>query len=142
VLIERIGELATELESVASRADSFAEAVVETSVEAVMRTRSDREITNIFTTAPNRQVHEILEGPNPKVAQIVDRFLEPILAKGRKSGELRDDVSREQVVSWVRAVYSAFILRASVDREEVRSMMRAFLLASLARDPRRFVDMD
>jgi AcrR family transcriptional regulator len=131
VLIERIGEIAAALGSVAAAAQSFSEAVVETSVEAVMMTRSDQEITNIFTTAPNRQVHQVLEGPNPEVARIVGEFLEPILQKGVDSGDLRADVSHELIVDWVRAVYSAFILRETVDRDAVRTMMRAFLLSSL-----------
>jgi hypothetical protein len=74
----------------------------------------------------------VLEGHNPEVAQIVAHFLAPILARGRASGELREDVTDEQIVSWIRAVYSAFILREEVDRDHIREMMATFLLPSLS----------
>jgi AcrR family transcriptional regulator len=131
VLVERIREIGQELKSAATGAGSFSEALVATSVEAIMYARSDREITNIFSTAPNRQVHEVLEGPNPEVASVVAGLLGPVLEMGRSSGELRDDVPEELIVSWVRAVYTAFILRDEVDRAEVETMIRAFLLPSL-----------
>ena len=133
VLTERIREIGEELASAAGKAKSFPDALVETSVEAIMFSRSDREITNIFATAPNRQVHQVLEGPNPEVAGVVGALLRPVLERGRASGELRDDVSEEQIVEWIRAVYTAFILREEVEREEVEIMIRDFLLPSLRR---------
>lgn len=132
VLVARIREIGEALTDAADRAGSFSEALVGTSVEAIMFSRSDREITNIFATAPNRQVHQVLEGPNPEVEQVVAQVLQPVLEMGRESGELRDDVSEQQVVDWVRAVYTALILRDEVERAEVEAMVRTFLLPSLS----------
>jgi AcrR family transcriptional regulator len=131
VLVERIREIGEELKAAAGKAGSFSDALAETSVEAIMYARSDREITNIFATAPNRQVHEVLEGPNPEVASVVAGLLRPVLEMGRASGELRDDVSEEMIVNWIRAVYTALILREEVERDEVERTIRAFLLPSL-----------
>ena len=131
VLTARLGEIAESLASGAADAASFAEAVVQISTDAVMVTRGDPEIRNIFVTARNRRVNDVLEGYNPAVAAITDRFLEPMLERGRASGELRQDVSRAQIGGWIRAVYTAFVLRQEVSRDEVASMMESFLLPSL-----------
>jgi AcrR family transcriptional regulator len=131
VLITRLREIAAQVRSVADNAVSFADAVVETSVAAVLTTRDDPEVANIFTTAPNRQVHQVLEGSNATVAQITAHFLEPMLAHGRRSRELRDDVELEQIIAWIRAVYTAFVVREDADEHEIREMMQTFLLPSL-----------
>lgn len=131
VLTARLREIAEQVRSVADRARSFEEAVVETSVAAVMTTRRDPEVANIFATAPGRQVHQILEGENGPMAEITAHFLEPMLAHGIRSGELRADVEPAQIVAWIRAVYSAFVVREDADEDEVRVMLRTFLLPSL-----------
>jgi len=135
VLITRLEELADQVRTVAEQAATFAEAVVETSVAAVMTTREDPEVANIFDTAANRHIHEVLEGSNAAMAQITARFLEPMLQRGRDSGELRDDVEPAQIAAWIRAVYSAFVLREKLDIDELREAMTAFLLPSLTRPP-------
>jgi AcrR family transcriptional regulator len=131
VLVQRVRHIARQLELIATSAPSFREAVVETSVEAIMLTRRDREITNIFATAPNLRVHEILEGPHAEVRKIVGEFLQPILGLGQSSGQLRDDVGHDLITDWFRAVYTSYILRENLDIDEVRTMMREFLLPSL-----------
>jgi hypothetical protein len=65
------------------------------------------------------------------MAEITAHFLEPMLARGVRSGELRDDVGPEQIVAWIRAVYTAFVVREDADEDEVRVMLRTFLLPSL-----------
>lgn len=134
VLAQRLSEISEGLAPIAHRADSFADAVVETSVAAIRATRADREITNIFAAASNRRVLQVLEGPHPFVEKISASFLQPVFDRGIASGELRSDVSQDMMVSWVRAVYSAYIVREDVDIEEVRTMMRAFLVPALRAD--------
>ncbi|MHB8695055.1 MAG: TetR/AcrR family transcriptional regulator [Solirubrobacteraceae bacterium] len=131
VLVARLREIAEQVRSVADGAGSFEEAVVETSVAAVLTTRNDPEVANITATAPNRQVHEILEGRNDAVAEITEHFLEPMLEHGRRSGELRADVDTRQIVAWIRTVYSALMVREDADEDEVRSLVRTFLMPSL-----------
>lgn len=132
VLAQRLKEISEGLAPIADSAASFAEAVVETSVEAIRVTRADREITNIFATASNRRVHQVIEGPHPEMEKISAAFLEPVFRRGVASGELRSDVSQEQMINWVRAVYSGYIMREDVDVDEVRTMMREFLVPALS----------
>ena len=131
VLTQRLSEISESLAPIVDRAVSFDDAVVEISVEAIRATRGDKEITNIFAAASNRRVLQVLEGPHPFVEKISASFLQPVFERGIASGELRSDVSQDMMVRWVRAIYSAYIVREDVDIEEVRAMMRAFLLPAL-----------
>lgn len=131
VLIARLRELADRVRTVAEHAASFEEAVVETSVAAIVTTRDDPEVANIFATAPNRQVHQVLERSDNPVAELAQQFMEPMLEHGRRSGELRADATPAQIVAWIRAVYTAFLVRDNADEAEIRNLLRTFLLPAL-----------
>jgi hypothetical protein len=98
-------------------------------------THDDPEVANIFATAPNRGIHELLEGSNQAVAEITAHYLEPMLEQGRRGGELRTDVTSDQIVAWIRGGYAAFSARLHVEEEDVRTMMRLFLVPSLPSTP-------
>jgi AcrR family transcriptional regulator len=133
VIVDRIRAIVDRLVKIVAESSSFAEAVVETSVRGIELTRTDRELTNIFATTPYRQVHQIMEGPNPAVVLLVTEFLQPIIKLGVAENLLRPDITEELLVGWFRAVYSGFIYREEVDSEEIRTLMRTFLLPSLLR---------
>lgn len=131
VIATRIRAIVDKLVKAAEAASSFADAVVETAVMGIELTRTDRELVNIFATTPYRQVHQIMEGPNPAVTTLVTEFLQPIIKLGTADGVLRADVTEELLVGWFRAVYSGFIYRDEVDSDEIRTLMRTFLVPSL-----------
>jgi AcrR family transcriptional regulator len=131
VIAVRIRAIVSKLVKAATEAATFAEAVVETSIMGIELTRTDRELTNIFATTPYKQVHQIMEGPNPAVALLVSEFLQPLIKLGTAEALLRPDVTEELLVGWFRAVYSGFIYREDVDSEEIRILMRTFFLPSL-----------
>jgi len=131
VIADRVRSIVGKLLRVVEEAPSFTDAVVEASVLGIELTRTDRELANIFATTPYKQVHQIMEGPNPVVAQLVSEFLRPIMKLGVEEGLLRDDVDEQLLVGWFRAVYSGFIYREELDFDEVRTLMRTFMVPSL-----------
>jgi AcrR family transcriptional regulator len=131
VIAARVRVIVDKLIKVVAQASSFAEAVVEASVLGIELTRTDRELANIFATTPYRQVHQIMEGPNPAIVVLVTEFLRPVIRLGTTEGVLRSDITEELLVGWFRAVYSGFIYREEVDLAEIRALMRTFLLPSL-----------
>jgi AcrR family transcriptional regulator len=131
VIALRIRAIVGKLVKAATEATTFAEAVVETSIMGIELTRTDRELTNIFATTPYKQVHQVMEGPNPVVALLVSEFLQPLIRLGTAEALLRPDVNEAPLVGWFRAVYSGFIYREDVDTHEIRVLMRTFFLPSL-----------
>jgi AcrR family transcriptional regulator len=134
VLVARIKEIAEELAP--ERAESFATALVETSVAAVDRARNDHELMNIVTTGPMERVQAIVTGPNAEIHQVVGDLLGPILDHGAATGQLRTDRSREEIIDWVRIVYLALITQGGLDPEAERRVVANFLLPSLMFAPR------
>src|SRR5581483_2710740 len=65
VIADRVRSIVGKLLRVVEEAPSFTDAVVEASVLGIELTRTDRELANIFATTPYKQVHQIMEGPNP-----------------------------------------------------------------------------
>ena len=129
VLVARIKEIAEELKP--TGAESFASALVETSVAAVNRARNDHELMNIVTTGPMERVQAIVTGPNAEIHKVVGDLLGPILDHGAETGQLRADQSREDVIDWVRIVYLALITQTGLSAEAERRVVANFLLPSL-----------
>lgn len=129
VLVARIKEIADELTPMG--AESFADALIETSVAAVGRAREDHELMNIVKTGPMERVQAIVTGPNAETHKVVGDLLGPILDHGALSGQLRADQSREDVIDWVRIVYLALIMQNGLAPEAERRVVARFLLPSL-----------
>ena len=129
VLVARIKEIADELTP--TGADSFADALVTTSVAAVNRARNDHELMNIVRTGPMDRVQAIVTGPHAEIHKVVGDLLGPILDHGAATGQLRTDQSREDVIDWIRIVYLALITQNGLEPEAERRVVANFLLPSL-----------
>jgi len=131
VLVARIKEIAEDLKPLAAEGMSFPDAMVETSVAAIQRARSDHELMNIFTTGPNDRVQEVVTGPYPEIHDIVVDLLGPILERGAESGMLRTDKTRDEIIDWIRAVYLSLITQPAMAPQNERAMVADFLLPSI-----------
>jgi hypothetical protein len=65
------------------------------------------------------------------VRDYVVEFYAELFARGRATGELRDDVSDEQMADWIRGIILMVILREDLTTHEQRAMIESFLLHSL-----------
>jgi AcrR family transcriptional regulator len=131
VLIRRIKEIAEDLEPLGAEADSFDDALIETSVAAIERARNDPELMNIFTTGPSDRVQDVVTGSYPEIHDIVANLLGPILDRGEKAGMLRTDKTREEIVDWIRIVYLFLINQPTVVSARQRELVAGFLLPSI-----------
>jgi AcrR family transcriptional regulator len=131
VLVARIKEIAEDLKPLAAERMSFAEAMVETSVAAIDRARSDRELMNIFTTGPNDRIQEVVAGPYPEIHDIVAELLGPLLDRAAESNLLRTDKTRDDIIDWIRVVYLFLIAQPDTGPRKERSIVADFLLPSI-----------
>jgi len=131
VLVQRIKEIAEELKPLAPEGMSFADAIVETSVAAIQRARSDRELMNMFATGPNDRVQGVVIGPYPEIHDIVVDLLGPILDRGAESSMLRTDKTRDEIIDWIRAVYLSLITQPAGAPQNERAVVADFLLPSI-----------
>ncbi len=131
-IVERIGELAGGLAAGLDGYDTFAEAMVESSLATIEAARHDSELHWLFENTNGIRLHHVMAGPNAPVAGLVEEFWRPWFARARRRGELRDDVGDADLVEWIRGVYLMLILRDDVDADREREILQRFLLPSLS----------
>jgi AcrR family transcriptional regulator len=131
VLVARIKEIAEDLKPLAREGRSFVDAFVETSVAAIQRARSDRELMNIFTTGPSDRVRDVVTGPFPEIHDIVVDLLGPILEHGLETNVLRTDKTTDELIDWIRVVYLSVIIQPNAVAQNERDVVADFLLPSI-----------
>lgn len=130
VVALRIEEIAQQL-TAAPEQPTVVDAIVETSVASVDLARNDPELANLVETATSLRLFEIIAGPYPAIHEVVARLFRPLFAKARRTGELRSDVSDDDLVDWIRTVYLSLILRTDLDARAVRHAVGTFLVPSM-----------
>ena len=135
VVVLRIEEMSDELRAVLEGQPTFVDAIVETSLASVELARKDPELTNLVETATTIRLFEIIAGPFPAIHEAVARLFRPLFAQARRAGELRADVSDDELVDWVRTVYLSLILRSDLDADAIRRVVRTFLVPSMTCSP-------
>lgn len=135
VVVLRIEEMSDELRGILEKQPTFVDAIVETSLASVELARKDPELTNLVETATTIRLFEIIAGPLPAIHESVARLFRPLFETARRSGELRADVSDDELVDWLRTVYLSLILRADLDADAIRRVVRIFLVPSVTCSP-------
>ena len=131
-IVERIREMAADLAEDLDGYETFAEAMVESSLATIEAARHDEELHRLFENTSGIRLHHVLAGPNAPVADLVKEFWRPWFDQARRDGELRSDVSDDELVEWIRSVYLMLILRDDVDVDREREILQRFLLPSLS----------
>jgi AcrR family transcriptional regulator len=135
VIMQRLTELAEGWREILVAQRSVAQALVETSLAIVETVRHDPELRALFETTTGTRLIRLLAGPQPAVRGYVIEFYAELFARGRASGELRDDVTDEQLADWIRGIILMLILREDLTPHEERRMIESFLLPSLGALP-------
>jgi AcrR family transcriptional regulator len=139
VLVQRIKEIAEDLTPSGDENTPFTDAFIQTSAAAITKARSDHELMNIVATGPIDRVQDIVTGPHAEVHDVVAHLLETILDRGLESGQLRTDLTRDDIIDWVRIVYLSLISQTAIELDKVSDLVAGFLLPSImfSKDDRR-----
>lgn len=133
-VVARMRELALAVPNGLDDYSSFAEALVEMSLVMIENGRADQEQSSLFAAMDQAQLHLLSAGRHAPVAGLVLDVWRPWLTVARVTGELRDGVSDEQAVEWLRGVYLLMALRTDMTPQDERHMLVQFVLPSLVRD--------
>jgi len=141
VILQRVEELAEDFRSLFDGKTAFADAFVDVSLAAINAARLDPELRALFQTTTGSRIIEVMAGLNSGFHAFVKVFFADAFAAARQSGELRTDVTDDQLSEWIRGVYMMMILREDLDPEREREMVMAFLLPSLAPQENGSIDL-
>jgi AcrR family transcriptional regulator len=131
VVLERLREIVDELVSVVETRAPFAEVMVEVALGTIELTRDDAEFKQMFEASPSREFYEMLIGPNPRVRDLGRELLGAMFENARQAGELRPDLSDDDVVDWLRGFALMMFLRQDLDSAGRRRMLETFFLPAL-----------
>ncbi|MGQ0465016.1 MAG: TetR/AcrR family transcriptional regulator [Sporichthyaceae bacterium] len=131
VVVLRVEEMSRELRAVLDEQPTFLDAIVETSLASVELARRDPELSNLVQTATTVRLFEIVAGPYPSIHAAVLGLFADRFEQARADGELRADVSDDELVDWLRSVYLAMIVRPDLDADAIRRIVRTFVVPSL-----------
>jgi AcrR family transcriptional regulator len=133
-VIARMRELAQAVPNKLEDYGSFAEALIEMSLIMIENGRADPEQSSLFVAMSQEQLHLLSAGRHAPVAGLVLDVWRPWLSVARVTGELREGITDEQAVEWLRGVYLLMALRTDMTPDDERQMLTRFVLPSLVHD--------
>lgn len=131
-LIARLSELIDSYLTMTGAASNFAEMLIIGSLATVDAGRNDTELHQMIDPQQG-DIHfnDLLAGTSPIARYMTLHFWKPIFDYGRRSGEMRDDISIEEAIEWLRGVILMFTVRRYLDTKHERNLLEKFLLHSM-----------
>lgn len=126
----RIEVAAQKLQRIFKRFDDIETALVEGSIVSLELGRSDVVLDDIQQQA-DHSVDQYMFRGSPKVQHLMLVIWGPVLDRARDQGRLRDGISNEKAVEWIRNVHAMLTMRVDYDAREREELLRDFLVPSL-----------
>lgn len=130
----RIVKLATEQLQAFATFTILREALVEGAVFGLKMGATDTLVRDIFLVASDHKMDQFYFAGSEEIRHHMLVLWAPILDRARKTGELRDGISNELAVEWIRNFYGLLQVRDDYDEAMRRQMATTFLVPSLVRD--------
>lgn len=126
----RIEILASQLAREFAKFTTIEDAIVEGSILSLAVGRTDPILVEIQEQA-NHAVDQYMFRGSPKVQAVMLDIWGPVFNKARETGRLRDGMSLDQAVEWIRNVHAMLNMRSDYSDEAQRDMLARFVLPSL-----------
>jgi AcrR family transcriptional regulator len=107
-----------------------AEELVEILAVAIETTRADPEFGYLAEALSRTRTTELLAGATP-VHTIVVQTMHPLLERARSV--LRDDITEDEIASWLATVLAVMTARNDLQGREFRDFLRKFAVRALLR---------
>jgi AcrR family transcriptional regulator len=133
ILDKRIAAMAKKVKQRLETYETLEEALVEGSIVSVQIGRQDKVANDIMSnTLDHRMELFILQG-GMSIHPIMRDLWDPWLERGRHEGRIRDAVSNDQIVEWIRQVHTLLMVRDDQDEAVQREMLTNFFVPSILR---------
>ena len=133
VMIERVGEIGAQLSLHAATLDgSFREDMTALLVSAIQAGREDIEFGALAEALPRFKLNVLLASAQSAMHDHVGDTFRPLLRRGLSEGELRTDVSEDEMVEWLAEMLTLYVPRVDLDGEPLRRKVEKFVLRALS----------
>lgn len=130
----RIVKLATEQLPTFAKFTTLREALVEGTLLGMKKGRTDTLVRDIFVEGSDHKLDQFYFAGSEEIRHHMLVLWTPILDQARATGELRDGISNEVAVEWIRNFHGLLQVRDDYDEAMQREMASLFLVPSLVRD--------
>ena len=128
----RIETAAAELRRIFKRFEDIETALVEGSIVSLELGRSDAVLDEIQQHA-DHSVDQYMFRGSPRVQHLMLAIWGPALDRAREHGKLRDGISNEKAVEWIRNVHAMLTMRVDYGDRERAELLGDFLVPSLVK---------
>lgn len=107
------------------------DAVVEGSCLAIELGRNNELLADLMEYSSTRHLPELLLDPTKPAHQVVLKLWQPVFEKARKSGELRKNISDDDLMEWLMSIHYAFLQREDITHERQKELITQFVVPAL-----------
>ena len=134
VFAARLRELSATIEDrLRDRAEPLPDSLVECMAVMAEVGREDREFAELAEALGQGGALRFMTGPGAAHAVVV-KLVRPYYARAAQEGLLRNGISLDDMAWWVRNALAPLLVRTDVDGDELRHIVRKFVLPALLRD--------
>ena len=112
---------------------SFVNSVIEGSIVAIELARQDKILTDLIEHSSVKHLPELLLNPQQPAHHTVLKLWRPIFDKARKSGEIRAELSDDDIMEWLLSVNYMFGLRSDITPSRQRELLSSFVAPALGK---------
>jgi AcrR family transcriptional regulator len=110
---------------------TFADMLIEGSLAAVELGRGDALLAELFEASSMEDLPGLLLDPARPPHAMVLGLWRPVFDRARESGELRGDLSDDDLIEWVMTIHYVLLLRGDVDQQRQRQLLELFVVPAL-----------
>jgi AcrR family transcriptional regulator len=115
----------------AARKGALEGALIDQLAFAISLGRDDPEFVALAGALPRGRVNHVLTSTDSEFHDFTVRAFEPLFARARDDGRLRDDVSTGAMVDYLQGILALLSGRDDLDDEAERRLLRDFVLRGL-----------
>jgi AcrR family transcriptional regulator len=109
------------------------ESVIEGAVIGVQLARRDNILADLMSQSTARHLPEVLLDPARPAHALVLGLWRPIFERARQSGELRQELTDDDLVEWLMSVQYMFLIRDDITAARQRELLALFVTPALGR---------
>jgi AcrR family transcriptional regulator len=109
----------------------FAEAFVEGALAAVEIASENELLADLLNASPVGNLAQLCLDPAQRPYALVIGLWKPVFDRARESGELRPELTDEDILDWLVSVYNMLLARPELDRARRRKLLELFVVPAL-----------
>jgi AcrR family transcriptional regulator len=140
VLIARAKKLIEALVPTVLGCTTFAEAVLEGSVQSIALTRRSPDLLRLSVQGNLEQAGRVMLRSDAAVLHLSQDFWQPVIDRGRARGEVRPDLDDNEFIEWMTTINFMYAMRVDVPLDRIRTLLRRLLVPAAVAGAEKLLD--